>query len=74
MRMEVEHGENNSSKLKENLSHFYTKNIPGSKVDYIEIVHPENINILEEVDGPALCAVAVQVGKARLIDNLKIKV
>ncbi len=74
MRMEVENGEKNSSKLKEKLSHFYTNNIPGSEVDYIEIVHPENINILEEVDGPALCAVAVQVGKARLIDNLKIKV
>lgn len=74
MKEAVHKGESDAAKLKESLINFYTQNIPGSKVDYIEIVHPDNINVLERIDGPAICAVAVQIGKARLIDNLLIKV
>lgn len=74
MKEAVHKGESDAAKLKESLINFYTQNIPGSKVDYIEIVHPDNINVLEKIDGPAICAVAVQIGKARLIDNLLIKV
>ncbi|WP_027721369.1 pantoate--beta-alanine ligase [Maridesulfovibrio zosterae] len=74
MKKAVAKGEADSAKLKKSLTDFYAANIPGSQVDYIEIVHPENISILEKIEGPALCAVAVQVGKARLIDNLQINV
>lgn len=74
MKESVTAGESSASKLKEALTDFYSRNIPGSNVDYIEIVHPENINVLDKVDGPALCAVAVQIGRTRLIDNLLVKV
>ncbi|CCO25164.1 pantoate--beta-alanine ligase [Maridesulfovibrio hydrothermalis] len=74
MKALVDKGENDALKLKNALTEFYEQNIPGSAVDYIEIVHPDNINVLEKINGPALCAVAVQLGKARLIDNLLIKV
>ena len=74
MRAQVATGESDAAKLKQNLTDFYAETIPGSSIDYIEIVHPENINILKKVEESALCAVAVQVGKARLIDNLLIKV
>ncbi|WP_320170323.1 pantoate--beta-alanine ligase [Maridesulfovibrio sp.] len=74
LREMVEEGEESAARLKDELEAFYAANIPGSRVDYIEIVDPDNITILERVDGPALCAVAVYLGKARLIDNLLIKV
>lgn len=48
--------------------------IPGSRVDYAEFVDPEAIVPKKIVDGPTLAAVAVYVGKARLIDNNLIEV
>jgi pantoate--beta-alanine ligase len=42
---------------------------PGVKVDYVEIVHPETLEPLEDARG-ALVAVAAWVGETRLIDNL----
>ncbi|OEU65847.1 MAG: pantoate--beta-alanine ligase [Desulfovibrio sp. S3730MH75] len=70
----VDKGENEAETLIHELRSFYQKNIPGSRVDYIEIVDPDEINSLEKVSGPALCAVAIHLGKTRLIDNLLIKV
>ncbi|SME87750.1 pantothenate synthetase [Desulfovibrio gilichinskyi] len=69
----VDKGENDAKVLIGKLTKFYNEMIPGSEIDYIQIVHPENISIIDKVNGPALCAVAVRLGKARLIDNLLIK-
>lgn len=74
MRDQVAAGETDVAKLKSDLIEFYTDTIPMGKIDYIEIVHPDNINILKNVGDSALCAVALQLGNARLIDNLPIKV
>lgn len=74
MRKWVAAGESDTAKLKSDLVDFYTETIPMGKIDYIEIVHPDNINILKNVGNSALCAVALQLGNARLIDNLLIKV
>ena len=41
-------------------------------IDYIEIVDRTNSNKLEIIDRPALAAIAVKVGKTRLIDNIEI--
>ena len=38
-------------------------------VEYVDIRHPETLEAVEELDGPALLAVAVKIGRARLIDN-----
>jgi len=40
-----------------------------TNVDYVELVHPEMISSLETIDGDFVLALAVKVGKARLIDN-----
>jgi pantoate--beta-alanine ligase len=40
-------------------------------IDYVELVDAETIEPVEHVEGPVLLAVAAQVGKARLIDNIK---
>jgi len=43
---------------------------PDADVDYISLVHPETLEELEKVNGPALAAMAVRIGKTRLIDNM----
>jgi len=41
-----------------------------ARIDYIAIVDPATLNPLETVAGPALIALAVKIGQARLIDNI----
>jgi len=41
----------------------------GTQIDYVQICHPETLEDVDSVDGTALLALAVRVGKARLIDN-----
>ena len=40
------------------------------RLEYLEIVDPENIQPVERIDGPVLVAGALWVGSTRLIDNL----
>jgi pantoate--beta-alanine ligase len=42
-------------------------------IDYVSICHSETLEPLETIDGPALMALAVRVGKTRLIDNTILK-
>lgn len=43
-------------------------------IDYISIVDSENLQEVERIEGEVLIALAVKIGKARLIDNIIIKV
>lgn len=43
---------------------------PLAKVDYISIVDLKNLDQIPKIDGPVLIAIAVFIGKVRLIDNL----
>jgi pantoate--beta-alanine ligase len=43
---------------------------PLAAVDYISICDPDSLAELARIDGPALVALAVKIGKTRLIDNL----
>jgi pantoate--beta-alanine ligase len=45
------------------------RRIPGARVQYVEVVDPETLQPLSRVHGRALVALAVVVGKTRLIDN-----
>ena len=42
---------------------------PDADIDYIEIFDPETIETVGSVDSPARMALAVRIGKTRLIDN-----
>lgn len=42
---------------------------PLAKIDYVEMVNFDNMETLERVEGAILTAVAVYIGKTRLIDN-----
>ncbi len=41
-----------------------------TNIDYIKIVDPETLEDIQVINGPALMALAVFVGKTRLIDNM----
>ena len=45
------------------------KTEPLAKIDYVEMVDFDNIQPVETIEGTVLTAVAVYIGKTRLIDN-----
>lgn len=64
----LESGERDAAKVKQ----IVTDKINSeklSKIDYVEIVDWNNLEPVEKVNGDVLCAVAVYIGKTRLIDN-----
>jgi pantoate--beta-alanine ligase len=67
-------GERDCSALKRFLADEYAAALPMGQVDYIEIVDPDEISPLGTIARSALAAVAVRMGKARLIDNILIEV
>lgn len=46
---------------------------PLAKIDYVQVVDFPNIKIVEDINGDILTAVAVYIGKTRLIDNFIIE-
>lgn len=62
-------GLRDAARLKQAIAEHYAAHVPLGEVDYIEIVDPEAIEPVETLTGPALAAVAVRLGGARLIDN-----
>ena len=42
---------------------------PLARIDYVSIVDNENIQYIDTIKGEILCAIAVYIGKTRLIDN-----
>lgn len=45
---------------------------PLARIDYVEVVDFENIQRIERIEGETLVAIAVYIGKTRLIDNFVI--
>ena len=66
----VEQGLRDAPLLRERLQAFYAQQIPAGQIDYLEIVDPHELAPVSRVSGQALLAVAVYLGKARLIDNM----
>ena len=65
----LEAGERNCKKILCEVSAIIEKE-PLAKIDYVEIVSWPNLLPVEEVEGQILLAMAVYVGKTRLIDNI----
>ncbi len=42
---------------------------PHTRVDYVQLVHPETLETIDQIGPTLTCALAVFVGKTRLIDN-----
>ena len=43
---------------------------PLARIDYVEVVDWKNLEPVETIDGAVLVAMAVYIGKTRLIDNI----
>ncbi len=70
----VEQGERDASKIIAAMHEFLSK-YDRIRVEYIEIVDKEELNPIERLEkGEALIAIAAYLGKARLIDNITVKV
>ncbi|MEJ5229753.1 MAG: pantoate--beta-alanine ligase [Pseudothermotoga sp.] len=61
-------GERNASRIAEKITE-YLSSFDKLKIDYVEIVDEETLEPVEKIQRKAIVALAVWVGKARLIDN-----
>ena len=48
----------------------FIRHEPLADIDYVAVVDPEDLESLESIEDKALLALAVRIGKTRLIDNL----
>ncbi len=69
----VKKGEKDPEKIKKAMLEMIKKEKP-SKIDYVEIVNPETLHPVPKIEKKVLVAVAVRFGKARLIDNILLKI
>ncbi|MDY5034003.1 MAG: pantoate--beta-alanine ligase [Prevotella sp.] len=64
----IDAGERDAAAVKEAIrAHLLTQ--PLARIDYVEVVDNENIRRVERISGSVLVAIAVYIGKTRLIDN-----
>ena len=64
-------GANKSEQIIEKMKEIVAR-APSAKIDYIVVADPENLEDIETFKGRALVALAVWIGKTRLIDNMLI--
>lgn len=69
----IRSGERNASKIRVIINE-KIKSEPFAEIDYIEIVNARTLEAVEEVKGDILIALAVKIGKTRLIDNTRLEV
>lgn len=69
----IEGGERDAARIKKNIEHILRQG-KSAKIDYIEIVDTSNLKSMEKIQGEVLIALAVFIGKTRLIDNIQLKV
>lgn len=62
-------GEKNAAKIRQVITD-KIQSEPMAKIDYVEVVDWNTLESVETIDGPVLTAIAVYIGKTRLIDNL----
>lgn len=64
----IEAGERNAETIKQAITDLIQKE-PLAKIDYVELVDWNTLEPVEQIEGPVLNAIAVYIGKTRLIDN-----
>lgn len=64
----VKNGERDSKKVIEIITNNLNKE-PMARIDYVEVVDNENIQRTDVIKGEVLVAIAVYIGRTRLIDN-----
>jgi pantoate--beta-alanine ligase len=69
----IKNGEKHVSIIKLEMEEII-KTAQDSKIDYIEVVDPQNLKPVHIIEGEVLIALAVRIGNTRLIDNLTISI
>ncbi len=69
----IENGEKNAAVIKQAIRTVIEKE-PLAKIDYVDIVDFDTISPVETLNGTILAAIAVYIGRTRLIDNLIINI
>ncbi|MCT4625732.1 pantoate--beta-alanine ligase [Halodesulfovibrio sp.] len=64
-----EQGEHDVEKLKAVIRAHWQRHLPLGKEDYLEFIDPDSLEPVTTITDKARCAVAVYVGKGRLLDN-----
>jgi len=68
-KTKINAGEKDAAKIKEFIINTISEE-PMARIDYVEIVDwDKNLDSVDKIEGPILCAIAVYIGKTRLIDN-----
>jgi pantoate--beta-alanine ligase len=65
----VNNGESSASKVSAEMKRLIRK-VKGTRVEYIAIVNSDTLEPVKEIKGKTLIALALRIGKARLIDNI----
>ena len=68
---DIKNGITDAQKIIENAV-MYIKTFPDTDIDYINIVDPNTLEDVTVINGPVVMALAVKVGKTRLIDNMEL--
>lgn len=68
----IKNGERNAKKMFSEMNLIIEKE-PLAVIDYIAIADPETLKDISEIKGKTLIALAVRIGKTRLIDNILIE-
>ena len=69
----VQHGETSVELIRTGLLSRWASQIPLGRLDYLTVVDPATLETISTIDGPALMACAIRLGKTRLIDNILLK-
>jgi pantoate--beta-alanine ligase len=72
-RRMVEAGERNTAVIEAAVAAFIDRE-PLAVIDYVELVYPDDLNRRECLEKVSLLAIAVRIGKTRLIDNTLLEV
>jgi len=62
-------GQYNASRIKTEMEHLL-KTEPMAKIEYISVVDPESLEEVDEIKASVVLALAVKIGRVRLIDNM----
>lgn len=68
----TENGEKDANKVLDKMKALIESE-PLAKIDYVKMVDAETIQPIDTIERPVLCAMAVYIGKTRLIDNFSYK-
>jgi pantoate--beta-alanine ligase len=69
----IKKGEKDSANIKQ-LILDNIKKVKSAQIDYVEIVNGKTLEEIKKIEGDVLIALAVKIGKTKLIDNIRMEV